>query len=184
MQRLFAAMLILCGLVVTGATLWRSVRRRRRADALARYAHARRMRFDAEDPLDLPQRYRQFALMRIGHDLRAENLCDGRHDAGRVRTFDLHFEVARGPRRKARRYAVAAVELAGGGEPAPPAARGQGPHVERIGQTMLAYVPMGDAPLDHATALERVTGPSAPSGGAGGQANCARISIENADEAR
>lgn len=168
MELLFAALVTFIAVGVLAATVCESLRRRRRANALGRYAHGQRMRFAAEDHLDLPNRYRQFALMQCGHDLTAENLCDRRSTIGRARTFDLRCDVGRGYRRAGRRYAVAAVELADDVEPpksCPSARGGEVGGVERIGRTLLGCVPMGDAPQDHAEALDRVLGALVAPGG-------------------
>lgn len=171
METLLAVMLILCGCGVTATAVWQALRRRRRADALAQYAHGRHMRFAAEDPLDLPKRYRRFALMQGGHDLHAENLCDGRRGAGRTRTFDLKLAVAGARRRQDRQYAVAVVELADGIKLPDPARgdRPEGPGIEVIGRAVMAHVPMGDAPLDHDKALDRVLGALARPGDSDGE---------------
>lgn len=89
--------------------------------------------------------------MQGGHDVWARNVCDAPSDSGRARTFDLHVDVGCSGGRQCQRYAVAVMELSG--EARPPAAAGAGCGSEVVGRTVLAYVPMGAAPCDHAEAL-------------------------------
>jgi len=141
--------------VAFGAMVFESVHRSRRTNVLGGSAHGRHMRFAAEDPLDIPRRYRQFGLMQGGHDVWVGNVCDAPGDSGRARTFDLHVNVGRGGTSQCQRYAVAVIELARRIGPSPGATAGGGSEV--VGQTVLAYVPMAAAPHDHAEALARAT---------------------------
>lgn len=180
MELLIAALVVACSAAVAGMIAVEDLRRRRRTNVLGRRAHSRHVRFSVEDPFNMPKRYRRFALMNAGHDFCVRNVCDSPSDAGRGRTFDLHFDVGRGRRREHRHYAVAVIELARGAEV--DAGRCQAcdgrtkgldvdetPHrgIEHIGRVVLAHAPMGEAPGDHVGVLDRALGAvsGAPNGG-------------------
>jgi len=196
-ELLIAVLVAACSGAIVGLSAVEGLRRRRRTDALGRDAHGRGVRFAVEDPINMPKRYRRFAIMRAGHDLAVRNVCDSPSPAGRGRTFDLHFDVGRGRRRERRHYAVAAVELAHGvtvaGErfdagdgrinrPAAGALSDSG--VERIGRVVLAHGPMSQAPGDHRAALERLLKIVSDASGDAPSSKCCGITIENPAPAR
>ena len=155
---LIASLLTVAAVGEVGAMAFECLRRRRRTNVLGRAAHGRHVRFAVEDPLDIPGHYRRFAIMQTGHDVCACNVCDAPSDLGRARTFDLHIHVGLAGRRTCRRYAVAIIELARDVDVAgsPASADGEGA-TELVDRRVLACVPMGRPPQDHAEALARAT---------------------------
>jgi hypothetical protein len=108
---------LLFGIVLTGVLLAAVVsfvvmglRQRRRRRRLARDAHAAGLRFAAEDPFDVPRRYRRFALVEAGHGPQAHNVTYGRVHGLPIRAFDFRYEVGHGTRRLTRHYGVVVAE--------------------------------------------------------------------------
>jgi hypothetical protein len=87
---------------------WKDTARSRR---LAREANQRQIRFDREDPLGTPARFRDFLLISGGHAPRTRNVAHGRLGEYPVRAFDFRFEVGHGTRRQTRRYSVIVFDL-------------------------------------------------------------------------
>jgi len=83
---------------------------KRRSNALEARACEMNMRFSAEDPFDVPQRYAPFTVIGSGHSARASNVTYGRIDGWAVRAFDFRYEVGHGTRRETRRYGIVLVE--------------------------------------------------------------------------
>lgn len=73
-------------------------------------AFGRSFRFSREDPFDIPQRYRDFALISCGHSPRAFNVSYGQVDSWTLRSFDFRYEVGHGTRRMSRLYNVTVVD--------------------------------------------------------------------------
>lgn len=113
MEFIFAIVLtcVLLAAVVSVIVMGTCQRRRRRR--LSQEAHGSGLRFAAEDPFDVPLRYRHFALMEAGHSPRAHNVTYGRLHGLPVRAFDFRYELGHGTRRLTRHYAVVVVETAG-----------------------------------------------------------------------
>ena len=95
------------GLAVLG---WMGFDQRRRRRGLMRAAHRMGLKFSAEDPFQLSQRYPEFVLARAGHSQRAENVLHGRYQGWLVRLCDYGFETGHGTQRAARRYSVMMVD--------------------------------------------------------------------------
>ncbi|MFB3890985.1 MAG: hypothetical protein ACE15C_03060 [Phycisphaerae bacterium] len=93
---------------ISFAVMGASHARRRRW--LARKANRMGMRFSADDPFDVPIRYRRFALIRAGHSPKAANVAYGRVDGWSVRSFDFRYEIGHGTGRVTRRYWAIVVE--------------------------------------------------------------------------
>ncbi|MFP3937207.1 MAG: hypothetical protein ACLFVW_02615 [Phycisphaerae bacterium] len=110
METIFAIVLsgVLFAAVVSVVVM--GIRQRRRRLRLSQQAHGSGMRFAAEDPFDVPLRYRHFALIDAGHSPRAHNVTYGRLHGLPVRAFDFRYEVGHGTRRLTRHYAVVVVE--------------------------------------------------------------------------
>lgn len=106
MQLIFLVILIgalAAGVIVLALLGWAQRRRRLK---LTRVAHAMGLKFSADDPFDLTNRYRGFVLPSAGHSPRADNVIYGRHRGWSVRAFDYYFEAGHGPHRLGRRYGV------------------------------------------------------------------------------
>lgn len=110
MEFLFSIVLsgVLLAAVVSVVVM--GIRQRRRCQRLSQQAHGSGLRFAAEDPFDVPLRYRHFALIDAGHSPRAHNVTYGRLHGLPVRAFDFRYEVGHGTRRLTRHYAVVVVE--------------------------------------------------------------------------
>ena len=102
---------ILLAAVVSFAVM--ATMRLRRSRAAARQAHQLGMRFSAEDPLDVPRRYAESALVSGGHSAKADNVIYGQMRGRRVQAFDFRCEVGHGTRRLTRHYDVVVVEIHG-----------------------------------------------------------------------
>jgi len=117
LQLAFVAILILVLVAAVVSFVVMGLLQVRRSNVLAREAHEMQMRFDRDDPFDMPQRYGQFALMACGHSCAAHNVTHGRLAGQPVRAFDFRYEVGHGTRRMTRHYRVVVLET---GLPLPP----------------------------------------------------------------
>jgi hypothetical protein len=78
---------------------------------LARQADEQGLHFSPDDPFDIPERYRRFALLSCGHSPRARNVTHGRLDALPLRVFEFCYEIGHGTRRTTCRYTAVIVDL-------------------------------------------------------------------------
>ncbi len=78
---------------------------------LARQAEEKRLLFSFDDPFDIPERYRHFALLSCGHSPRATNVTHGRWDSLPLRAFEFRYEIGHGTRRTTCRYTAVIVDL-------------------------------------------------------------------------
>jgi len=78
---------------------------------LARQAEENQLLFSFDDPFDIPERYRHFALLSCGHSPRATNVTHGRWDSLPLRAFEFRYEIGHGTRRTTCRYTVVIVDL-------------------------------------------------------------------------
>ena len=84
---------------------------RSRTLRLSRISSEQALRFAAEDPFDLPVRYRHLAVIASGHSCFADNVTYGQVEGWVFRAFDLHFEAGHGTSRLTRRFYAAIAEL-------------------------------------------------------------------------
>ena len=82
--------------LVVGLIIWGIVRARQEREALAALAAELGVRFYAEDPWDLPERYGQFDLFDSGHSKRATNVLAGDVDGRSMIAFDYSYKTGSG----------------------------------------------------------------------------------------
>lgn len=87
------------------------IRQSRHTRRLARQADERGLHFSPDDPFDIPERYRRFALLSCGHSPRARNVTHGRLDALPLRAFEFCYEIGHGTRRTTCRYTAVIVDM-------------------------------------------------------------------------
>ena len=116
MQNALVMVLVAVLIASTASFVVMGLSQRRRTWRLARRAHEMGMRFSADDPFDVPNRYAAFALIGGGHSPRASNVTYGHVEGSSLRAFDFRCELGHGTRRLSRHYGVIVAEV---GRPAP-----------------------------------------------------------------
>ncbi len=105
------AMLVVALLATVAYIVVMGIRQWLRARTLSRLAGELQLRFTREDPFDLAESLRDFALMNSGHSCRASHVSHGRLGEMPVRAFNLRYEVGHGTRRLTRHYSVIVADL-------------------------------------------------------------------------
>ena len=111
MHAIFVVLLVgvLAGAVVCFVVMGLS--QARRARRLTGRAGELSLRFDRDDPFDVPRRYAAFAIIGGGHGPYMHNMTHGRIGGRSVRMFDFHYEIGHGARRITRHYGLIVMEL-------------------------------------------------------------------------
>jgi hypothetical protein len=109
-QIAFLVILVVALLAAVVSFLTMGVRDAARSRAMGRQCARRGLRFDRDDPYDIPLRYGDFALLAGGHSPRATNVAHGQTPYGALRAFDFRYEVGHGARRATRCYSVVVVD--------------------------------------------------------------------------
>lgn len=112
MQTFFPLLLVGLLVLVAGRLALMGLGQHRRTRALAARAHETGLRFDADDPFEIPRRYADFAIVRSGHSPVAHNVIHGHRRGKPVRACDFRYELGHGTRQVTRHYELIAVETA------------------------------------------------------------------------
>jgi hypothetical protein len=84
------------GALIVALVIWGIIRSRREREAMAALAAELGVRFYAEDPWDLPERYGQFDLFSSGHSKHATNVLAGDADGRSMMAFDYTYKTGSG----------------------------------------------------------------------------------------
>jgi hypothetical protein len=110
-QIIIMAILTAALLATAASFVVMGIRQKRHTRRLAGRAGEKGLHFSSDDPFDIPERYRRFALLSCGHSPRARNVTHGRLDALPLRAFEFHYEIGHGTRRTTCRYSAVIVDM-------------------------------------------------------------------------
>jgi Protein of unknown function (DUF3137) len=91
MEPLIPIVIVLAVGLIIAAVVYSSLQAKKRREDLARIAAGMNLRFDADDPFDIANRYAQIGLLSAGHNRSAFNVLHGARGPYQIKAFDYLY---------------------------------------------------------------------------------------------